>query len=151
MKKKEQAAGREPDDEAAGVRAWLAGVDPGQRALVKRIDAIIAEEIPGVRRTIKWRKPSQPLGIPFYGLPSQGWIAAMWSFKGKVGVGFFAGTLLDPEPPVDKMAGPWNRGSVKARRLDISDQSELDEALLRSWLIQARKLPGWGHVEDNGD
>ena len=83
--------------------------------------------------------------MPFYGLPDQGWIVAMWSFKDCVGVGFIAGTLLDPEPPVAKMAGPWNRGSkVKARRIDIHDESEFDESQLRSWLEQARELPGWG-------
>jgi hypothetical protein len=132
-------------DGAAGVRAWIDGVKPEHRLLAKRVDALIAKTIPGVRRAIKWRKPSQPLGVPFYGLPDQGWIVAMWSFKDSLGVGFIAGTLLDPEPPVAKMAGPWNRGSTaKARRIDIHDESEFDESQLRSWLEQARELPGWG-------
>jgi hypothetical protein len=132
-------------DGTAGVQAWIEGVKPEHRSLVRRIDALVDEMIPGVRRTIKWRKPSQPLGVPFYGVPDQGWIMAMWSFEDRVGVGFIAGTLLDPEPPVTSMAGPWNRGStVKARRIDIHDESELDEAQLRSWLAQARDLPGWG-------
>ena len=69
----------------------------------------------------------------------------MWSFKDRVGVGFIAGTRLHPEPPVTSMAGSWNRGtSVKARRIDIHDESEFEEAQLRSWLEQARNLPGWG-------
>jgi len=72
------------------------------------------------------------------------WIVAMWSFKDRVGIGFFAGTLLHPEPPVAKMSGPWNRSTVKARRVDLQEGSELDEVLLRSWLSQARELPGWG-------
>lgn len=135
------------DEEEVGVRAWLGGVVPEQRALVARIDAIIEEELPDVHRAIKWRKPSQPLGIPFYGLSGQGWVAAMWSFKDRVGVGFFAGSMLEPQPPVDKMAGPWNRGPVKARRLDLRDVSELDEAQLRSWLAQVREHPGWGRVD----
>src|SRR5262249_966289 len=121
------------------------GVKPEHRLLVKRIDALIAKTVPGVHRAIKWRKPSQPLGVPFYGLPDHGWIVAMGSFKDSVGVGFFAGTLLDPEPRVAKMAVPWNRGSeAKARRIDIHDESEFDELQLRSWLEQARELPGWG-------
>ena len=132
-------------DGAAGVRAWIAGVKPEHRSLVKRIDALISEMIPSVRRAIKWRKPSQTLGVPFYGLPGHGWIVAMWSFKDRVGVGFIAGTRLHPEPPVTSMAGPWNRGtSAKARRIDIHDESEFDEAQLRSWLEQSRELPGWG-------
>jgi len=132
-------------DGAAGVRDWIAGVKVEHRSLVKRVDALIGELIPGVRRAIKWRKPPQPLGVPLYGLTSQGWIVAMWSFKDSVGVGFIAGTLLDPEPPVTSMAGPWNRGrSAKARRIDIHDESEFDEMQLRSWLVQARGLPAWG-------
>jgi hypothetical protein len=116
-----------------------------ERVIAKRVDALIAKTIPGVRRAIKWRKPSQPLGVPFYGLPDQGWIVAMWSFKDSLGVGFIAGTLLDPEPPVAKMAGTWNRGSMaKARRIDIPNESEFDESQMRSWLEQARELPGWG-------
>jgi hypothetical protein len=134
-------------DGAAGVRAWIVGVKLEHRSLVNRIDALIGEVIPDIRRAIKWRKPSQPLGVPFYGLPGQGWIAAMWSFKDRVGLGFIAGTLLDPEPPVTSMAGPWNRGaSMKARRIDIHDESEFDEAQIRSWLEQVRDLPGWGDV-----
>ena len=132
-------------DSVQGVQAWIDGVKPEHSALARRIDALISEIIPDVRCAIKWRKPSQPLGIPFYGLPGHGWIVAMWSFKDRLGVGFFAGTLLHPEPPVISMAGPWNRGSsVKARRVDIHDDSEFDEVQLRSWLEQAVKLPGWG-------
>jgi len=134
----------EIQDGAADVEAWIDGVKPEHRTLVKRIDTIIGEMIPGVRRAIKWRKPSQPLGIPFYGSPERGWMVAMWSFKDRVGVGFFAGTLLRPEPPVTTMAGPWNAGTtVKARRIDIADESAFDEVQLRSWLAQAHKVTGW--------
>lgn len=137
-------SGKNDPDGEVGVHAWIEGVKPEHRWLVKRIDALIGEMIPGVRRAIKWRKPSQPLGVPLYGLPDQGWIVALWSFKDRVGVGFMAGTLLDPEPPVTSMAGPWNRGTtVKGRRVDIHDASEFDEPQLRSWLEQARDLPGW--------
>lgn len=72
---------------------------------------------------------------------------AMWSFKDSVGVGFIAGTLLNPEPPVAKMAGPWNRSTTyKARRIDIYVESDFDERLFRSWLSQAKNLPGWSKI-----
>ena len=128
----------------AGVQAWLDGVKPEHQGLVKRVDALIREMIPEVRCTIKWRKPSQPLGVPFYGTPGKGWVVAMWSFKDRVGVGFIAGTLLDPEPPVTSMSGPWNRGAdYKARRIDIHNENDLDEKQMRRWLKQVKKLPGW--------
>lgn len=134
-------------DGVAGVRAWIAGVKPEHRAIVERMDALIEEIIPGVHRVIKWRKPSQPLGIPFYGTEDQGWIVAMWSFKDRIGIGFIAGTGLDPEPPVTKMAGPWNRSATKGRRIDVHDESEFDELLIRAWLEQARDLPGWNKLD----
>jgi hypothetical protein len=50
------------------------------------------------------------------------------------------------------MAGPWNRGSTaKARRIDIQNESEFDELQLRSWLEQARELPGWGKGSEELD
>ena len=134
-------------DGLEGVKAWINGVKPEHRGIVERVDALIEEMIPNVQRGIKWRKASQPLGIPFYGTKEQGWVVAMWSFKDKVGIGFFAGTELDPEPPVTKMAGPWNRGATKGRRIDIQNKSELDESLIKSWLKQAKALPGWSKVD----
>lgn len=55
--------GAKHEDGAAGVQAWIAGVKPEHRSFVKRIDALIAEQVPGVKRAIKWRKPSLPLGV----------------------------------------------------------------------------------------
>ena len=129
------------------VQAWLDGVKPEHSSLAIRIDNLIRELVTNIHCTTKWHKPLQPLGVPFYGIPDKGWIVAMWSFKDKLGVGFISGTLLNPEPPVTSMAGPWNRGSdVKARRVDIHDESEFDEEQIRSWLEQARDLPGWGKI-----
>lgn len=130
------------------VEAWIDGVKSEHSLIVIGVDALIREIYPEIVRSTKWHKPSQPLGIPFYGLESKGWMFAMWSFKDCVGVGFFAGTLLDPEPPVAKMAGPWNRGTEhKARRIDIHSDSDFDEELLRSWFTQAKNLPGWSKIE----
>lgn len=121
-------------DGAAGVKAWLADVKPEHRAIVKRIDALVGSTIPGIQRHVKWRKPSQPLGVPFYGKPGQGWLVALWSFKDNVTVGFYA-VGLEPTPPL---------GIVHGKGIRIHDASEFGEAQLRSWLEQSRELPGWG-------
>jgi hypothetical protein len=122
-------AGKGEGDEA--VQAWMAGVKPGQRALVRRIDGIIGEEVPGVRRGVKW-------SMPMYGLPGQGWLVHVGSFKDHVAVGFFSGTSLDPQPPHGE--------SGHMRRATYGGEGDLDERRLRSWLRQARDLPGWGKV-----
>ncbi len=122
-------------DGGADVQAWLDAVKPEHKALVKRIDALIGKTIPGIQRHAKWRKPSQPLGVPFYGRPGQGWLMALWSFKGYVAVALYA-RGLDPAPPVTAF--------VQARGLHIHNDAEYDEAQLRSWLGQSCDLPGWG-------
>lgn len=134
-------------EENKNVQAWIENVKPEHYSIVKRFDALIKEVFPDIQSHTKWHKPTQPLGVPFYGLEEKGWMFAMWSFKDCVGIGFIAGSLLIPEPPNTKMAGPWNRSTdYKARRLDIHNDSEFDEDLIRSWLIQAKKLPGWSKI-----
>jgi hypothetical protein len=126
----------------------MEGIQPEHRAMAHRVDTLIKELIPDIQFTTKWHKPSQPLGVPFYGLPENGWMIALWSFKNAFAVGFMAGSLLDPQPPVTKMAGPWNKNpEYQARRLDLKNESELDEHLLRSWIQQAKKLPGWSTID----
>ena len=130
------------------VKAWIDGIKPEHQNMALRFDAMIKEVIPEIQCTTKWHKPSQPLGVPFYGVPEKGWMFAMWSFKESLGLGFIAGTLLDPEPPVTKMAGPWNRNpDFKASRIDLKNDAEFDEKLIRSWIEQAYRLPGWSKVE----
>lgn len=130
------------------VKTWIDRMNPEHYGMAKHFDSLIRELIPDVRCATKWHKPSQPLGVPFYGTPEKGWMFAMWSFKEKLGIGFIAGTLLDPEPPIIKMSGPWNRNSdFKARRIDLQNEMEFDEKQIRSWIEQAKNLPGWGKVE----
>lgn len=123
------AAGKADGD--AAFRAWLKGVPDRHRTLVERLHAIIADELPGARCTIKW-------SMPMYGLPGRGWIVHVAPFKGYVAVGFFAGAQLEPPPPFGE--------SGTMRRVRIADASGLDERRVRSWLQQAAKLPGWGKV-----
>lgn len=121
-------------DGTADVKTWLAAVKPEHRALAKRIDGLIGKAIPGIQRHVKWRKPSQPLGVPFYGLPGQGWLMALWSFKDYITVGLYA-RGLGPQPP---------EPIVNGRGIKIHDPAQFDDAQLKSWLEQSRELPGWG-------
>ncbi len=132
-------------NEAAGVDHWIANLKPEHRVIAEKVDALLQANVPNCIRLTKWHKPSQPLGIPFYGIEGKSWIVALWSFKNSFGIGFFSGTLLSPEPKVDKMAGPWNKHpTMKARRYDVSSIEDLDEKQLLEWIIQVIQLPGWG-------
>lgn len=133
--KKKPAA--DPDGRA-GVKAWLDGVPTEQRRLARRIDALIRATTPGAVSGIKYRKPSAPLGVPFYGLPETGWITFVNSLKGRLRITFYAGGSLKPKPPIVAPGG--------ARAIDIAAEAELDEKQIAAWLRQAKDLKGWGRV-----
>lgn len=113
----------------AAVRAWMASVKPEHRPIVERLDALIADTVPDVRRAVKW-------SMPMYGREGQGWFAHVGSFKDYVAFGFFAGVDLQPQPPYGESAG--------MRRVRIHGVADFDEAQLRSWVRQASQIKGWG-------
>lgn len=125
------------EDARPGVVAWLAHVDPAQRALARRLDRLILAAMPKAVCGIKYRKPSQPHGVPFYGLRDHGWIVLMNALKGRIRVGFFT-RELKPRPPIDAPGG--------SSAIDIATEDELDEKQLTAWVRQAMKLPGWGKI-----
>lgn len=113
----------------AAVRAWMEGVRPEHRRLVERLDALVAEEVPDVKRAVKW-------SMPMYGREGQGWFAHVGSFKDFVALGFFAGAELSPPPPHGEGQG--------MRRVRIHGEGDLDERQLRAWVRQASRIKGWG-------
>jgi hypothetical protein len=113
----------------APVRAYIAAAPGWKRDLARRIDALIARTVPGVRKAVKWNSP-------FYGVEGQGWFLNFHCFTKYIKVAFFRGTSLSPPLP-----GLSKHKEV--RYLDIREDDELDEKLVASWIRQASKLPGW--------
>ena len=90
-------------------------------ALIKQADPAVVEEV-------KWRKPSNPEGVPVW---SHGGIICVGNvLKGRVRVTFFKGAALkDP-------SGLFNAHLQGARRaIDLYEDDHLDEAAFRE-LIQ---------------
>lgn len=112
----------------AAIEVWLGRVKPELQPLVRRLDQLILEAMPDVVCAVKWR-------VPFYGLPDQGWIAAINSFKAHVKLLFFSGNLLKPILPAGK----------EHKAIDFHSGEELhrEEKQVKAWLQQAKKLPGW--------
>jgi len=113
----------------APVQAYIAAMPGWKRDLGRRLDALIARTVPGVRKGVKWNSP-------FYGIEGQGWFLNFHCFTRYVKVAFFRGTSLRPPPP-----GASKHDEV--RYLDIHEDDPLDEKLLAGWIRQAAKLPGW--------
>jgi hypothetical protein len=116
-------------DGDAPVQAYIAAM-PGWKADVgRRLDALVEQAAPGVRKAVRWNSP-------FYGVEGQGWFLSYHCFTRYVKVTFLQGSSLSPLPP----------GTSKdehVRYLDIREDAELDEAQLLDWIAQASRIPGW--------
>ena len=120
-----------PKGEGDGpVQAYIAAVPGWKQDICRRVDAIVTERVPGVRKAVKWNSP-------FYGAPDgppSTWFLSYHCFAKYVKVSFFRGSSLDPVP-----AGKSKYPEV--RYLDIHE-GKLDEAQLADWVEQASRLPG---------
>jgi hypothetical protein len=115
-------------DGDAPVEAYLAALPGWKGPIGRRIDALVALEVPGVRRAVKWN-------TPFYGVAGRGWFLAFHAFTRYMKVTFFRGAELDPPPPVaSKVAG--------TRYLHLAEGEAIDEAQLRRWIRAASERPG---------
>jgi hypothetical protein len=116
-------------DGDAPVRAYIAAMPGWKREAGRKLDALIARTIPGVRKAVKWNSP-------FYGVERNGWFLGVHCFNKYIKVAFFRGGQLDPLPPVESK-------DPNTRYVHIYENEKLDEKQVASWIRQAAKLPGW--------
>ncbi|MFN8629277.1 MAG: DUF1801 domain-containing protein [Chloroflexota bacterium] len=113
------------------VFAYIASLPQPHRAIAERVDALAAETLPGLQRSVKW-------GMAWYGV-GDGWCFSSGGFAGHVKVTFGRGTSLTPVPP----ATPIGMGK-DSRGVELASLEEIDEPQLASWMRQAAALPGFG-------
>jgi hypothetical protein len=118
-------------DGDAPVQAYIAAMPGWKSEVGRRIDGLITENVPGVRKAVKWNSP-------FYGIEGQGWFLSFNVFTRYVKVTFFRGAALQPAPP--------GRGKDEDGRWVDIYEGGLDEAQMAEWVRQAAALPGWGKV-----
>jgi len=109
------------------VQAYIAAMPGWKSDVGRRLDAIIARAVPGVRKAVKWNSP-------FYGVEEGVWFVSFHVYAKFIKVTFFRGASLRPQP-----AGKSKYENV--RYLDIYE-GQLDEAQFADWVKQASKLPG---------
>lgn len=112
----------------APVRAYIAAIPGWKRDIGRRVDALITNAVPGVRKAVKWNSP-------FYGVEDGVWFLSFHCYAKYVKVAFFRGASLRPMPP-----GESKQKDV--RYLDIHEDEPFDEAQFIAWIKQASKLPG---------
>jgi hypothetical protein len=111
----------------APVQAYIAAMPGWKRDVGRRLDAIIARTVPGVKKAVKWNSP-------FYGVEEGVWFLSFHCFTRYIKVTFFNGASLRPQP-----AGLSKHKQV--RYLGIHE-GQLDETQFADWVSQASKLPG---------
>ncbi len=111
----------------AVVQAYIDAMPDWKRDIGRRLDAIVTETVPGVRKAVKWN-------TPFYGMEDDLWFASFHCFTKYIKVTFFQGASLVPVP-----AGKSKYPAV--RYYDIHE-GQFDEAQFADWIKQASQLPG---------
>lgn len=111
----------------APVQAYIAAMPGWKSPVGARIDALIENLVPGVRKAVKWNSP-------LYGMEDGVWFLGLHCFARYIKVSFFNGASLQPLPT-------GTSKQPKVRYLDIHE-GVFDEAQFAEWVKQASQLPG---------
>jgi hypothetical protein len=117
-----------PTDTHADIEDWIRRVMPDLHPIVKRLDELIRETVPGLQYAIKW-------GKGYYGLPELGWIIEMVAYDVSVNVVFLGGAEFDPPPPLGDTG--------RSRYIKVRTLEEVQGPEMRKWIEQAARVEGW--------
>src|ERR1700761_561188 len=113
------------------VFGYIRSLPQPQRGIAEAIDALAAETLPGLQRSVKW-------GMAYYGV-GDGWCFSCGGFASHVKVMFINGVDLKPVPPVTPV------GMGKATRgVELGSVEDVDARQLADWMTQVASVPGVG-------
>jgi hypothetical protein len=105
-------------------------------ATLARLRKLIREAVPEVIETVKWRKPSNPLGVPVW--ESDGIICTGETYKDKVKLTFAQGASLgDPT----RLFNSSLDGNMR-RAIDLFEDDEIDEQAFKALVGEAAAFNG---------
>ena len=120
----------EPESQSDLVDAKIADLGDWRGELLARVRDLTKQAVPGVVEEIKWRKASNPLGVPTFS--SDGILFTGETYKDKVKLTFAKGASLDD--PAGLFNASLDAGTRRA--IDIHEGDGLDpeafEALVRA-------------------
>ena len=111
----------------AVVQAYVDAMPDWKREIGQRLDALVTETVPGVKKAVKWN-------TPFYGMEDDLWFVSFHCFTKYIKVTFFQGASLSPVPK--------GKSKYPAVRYYDIHQGQFDEAQFADWIRQASQLPG---------
>ncbi len=120
-------AGQDPSEL---IDAHIDQLDDWRGDRLARVRELIHEAMPDIDEQVKWRKPTNPNGVPVW--ESDGMICTGETYADKVKLTFAQGASL--EDPADLFNA--SLGGKVRRAIDIREDDELDEAAFRD-LVRA--------------
>jgi len=98
-----------------------------------RMRALIREALPDVVETMKWKKPSNPAGVPVFERAGGGILCTADAFKGKVKLTFGRGAMLaDPNKVFNN-----GLGGAAMRAIDLAEGKTVDAAAFKALVLAA--------------
>lgn len=123
-----------PDPPSKLIDAQINGLTDWRGEALSRVRHLIKQADPEVVEEVKWRKPSNPMGVPVWS--HDGIICTGESYKDKVKLTFAKGaSLKDPR-------GLFNaslEGKVR-RAIDLREGDEIDEEAFTDLVLEAVAL-----------
>jgi hypothetical protein len=118
---------KDVDTKIASLGGW-------RGATLARVRRLIKEADPEVIESVKWRKPSNPLGVPTW--EHAGIICTGETYKDKIKLTFARGAAL--EDPTGLFNSSLTGGTRRA--IDIPEGAELDKAAFKALIREAIAL-----------
>ncbi len=112
------------------IDAKIASLGGWRGEMLARLRAIIRAADPAIVETVKWRKPSNPAGVPVW--EREGIICTGETYRDKVKLTFARGAALDDPTGLFNASLDGNT----RRAIDVHEGDAVDEAALRA-LIRA--------------
>ncbi len=127
-----------PTSDPDAVDAAIASAEDWRGQILTRLRKLMLQAVPGMVEEVKWRKPSNPLGVPTWS--DNGIICTGEIYKDKVKLTFAKGaSLQDP-------AGIFN-ASLDAgtrRAIDIREGEKVDEKAFKALVKSAAAFNAMG-------
>jgi len=124
----------EPENPSEQIDAKLAELGDWRGEMLSRLRGLIREADPDVVEEIKWRKPTNPSGVPVWS--HDGIVCTGETYRGKVKLTFAKGASLeDPDALFNASLEAGTR-----RAIDLFEGDELDGAAFRALVRSAVDL-----------